>query len=86
MKFGMMKWLNEKTEAFIQHKRSLDLHLEVFLTYCGKLLIDASRFGVVGDNSATVFAEQSEKYNKRTVWNDKIAIKLYNLASKENAE
>ena len=49
-------------------------------------MIDASWFGVIGDNSATVITEQTEKFNKHTVWDDEIAIELYDLANKENAE
>ena len=75
-----------KRKLLYSTKEVLDLHLEVFLTYCGRLLIDASWFGVVGDNSATVFVAQTEKYNKHTEWDDEIAIELYNLANKENAE
>jgi hypothetical protein len=75
-----------KRKQLFSTKEVLDLHLEVFLTYCGKLLIDASWFGTIGDNSATLFTEQTEMFNKHTEWNDEIAIELYNLASKEYAE
>jgi len=75
-----------KRKHLYNTKEVLDLHLEVFLTYCGKLLIDASWFGVIGDNSAIIVTEQTEKFNKHTEWDDETTIELYNFASKENAE
>ena len=74
-----------KRKHLYNTKEVLDLHLEVFLTYCGKLLIDASWFGVIGDNSAIIVTEQTEKFNKHTEWDDDIAIEFYNLVSKEDA-
>ena len=75
-----------KRKHLYSTKDVCDLHLEVFLTYCGKLLIDASWFGVIGDNSATLITAQTERFNKHTEWDDENAIELYDLASKENAK
>jgi len=48
------------------------------------MLIDASWFGIIGDNSATLFTAQTERFNKHTEWDDEMALELYSLASKEN--
>ena len=55
-----------------------DLHLEISLTYCGKLMVEAGWFGVMGENSATLHTNQTEEFNQYTKWNDSLAVELYN--------
>jgi len=60
-----------------------DLHLEISLTYCGKLMVEAGWFGVMGENSVTLHTNPTKEFNQYTKWDDFLAVELYNSMSKE---
>jgi len=46
-------------------------------------MVEAGWFGVMGENSATLYTNPTEEFNQYTKWDDSLAIELYNHMSNE---
>jgi len=42
-------------------------------------MVEASWYDVMGESSATLYANQTGEFNQHTQWDDLLAVELYNL-------